>query len=646
MTCPTHVVPRRAGGLLIRLGLLAALLLATRAPAQSAADAVDAEFGYRELTVRVLDADGNPVPDARLYAWCRQRNLLWPRPPADDYLQYYLVWREAHLGKTDEDGSTVAELPPGSWLFVAVGRAGDKVVCAWTQADMGRTEQVVLQPTSEATVQFSLTARDPLRPSRLLLRPQGTDIWLPVALPAAAEQVALQLSAGAVDLWAQGEGDDRQPSFVLDFGRVSPSPRPVRLLARGQPARVELAEPEGMRFRWFRHGEYGLCGTVGAGVGELLLSPAEYTLGYEGPLGPNALAHQAARYLDLRRTPRLRLGPRLPLRVGVETQSAIREGEQEPKDYEHFQSQARYVRFYLVDANSFLVSYLANSQRQPLEMQAWLVSGGRAFPLTQVGRGQMLFQRPEGREVPLNRVVRWGLRIPGADGLVRGEVCTQTRPVRSRHFSCYANELVVPHVQALLTAFDQTRQAFGQVCGRTRSKGLTRLHLWAEYPGAAATTDGSFLNFGADFLDWDQAYRSYVWWHELAHGYDYHHGGFMEMMLEASRCSQGPMLSGQTALWDFHDAMNGRPARHPERYRLRNIYLWAYAEGGRKFLQAAEALESRVRPRLMQRGATEDEVDAVLLETCLRRDLGEIFARYGLDAPAARRRAMHAVLRR
>src|SRR6266487_5050577 len=74
-----------------------------------------AEFAYRELSVRLTDAEGKPVGGASIYGFCRELNLIWPRRDEDVSERNSVIWQESFLDKTGADGRAKVIVPPGKW---------------------------------------------------------------------------------------------------------------------------------------------------------------------------------------------------------------------------------------------------------------------------------------------------------------------------------------------------------------------------------------------------------------------------------------------------------------------------------------------------------------------------------------------------
>src|SRR5438093_8765597 len=107
------------------------------------------DFAYREFHVRLVREDGQPVAGAKIYGFCRELNLVWPRLNEEEAERNSTIWQESFLEKTDNDGRVKVRVPPGKWGFFAVGRCGETVAAGWSdfrQREAG--ERVELKTTA------------------------------------------------------------------------------------------------------------------------------------------------------------------------------------------------------------------------------------------------------------------------------------------------------------------------------------------------------------------------------------------------------------------------------------------------------------------------------------------------------------------
>ena len=90
------------------------------------------EFAYRTMTLVVAGPDGKPVPNAAVYGFCRQLNLVWPRPAkAVEKWNHLIRWHESFLGSTGPDGMAKVVVPPGKWAFFAAAIFPRKTTLSW-----------------------------------------------------------------------------------------------------------------------------------------------------------------------------------------------------------------------------------------------------------------------------------------------------------------------------------------------------------------------------------------------------------------------------------------------------------------------------------------------------------------------------------
>ena len=293
----------------VRSALLAAALWAMTWHAAGTADALP-EFAWREVTLTVTLADGKPAGTARVYGFCRELNLTWPRIDEDMQDRNDVVWHESYLGKTGKDGRIKAIVPPGKWAFFAARaptEAAGPIVAAWSDyQDRKVGDTVALVATK--TKRFSLQTEDgqEVAADRLFLKPAKFPIWIPLKLLGPANSLRLDMTAGELQLWAAGSPTSKTPGFVLDWGQLSDQTPDGLIASSGKTATAEFTGGKGSSLlSWFRLGSFGLEGDLPlvemprSDSSKVWFSPGEFMLAYRRPIVANLIGDFVGQRYDL-----------------------------------------------------------------------------------------------------------------------------------------------------------------------------------------------------------------------------------------------------------------------------------------------------------------------------------------------------------
>ena len=129
-----------------------------------------AEFVYRDLTLRVMRADGTPLAGATIYGFCPDLNLIWPRA-GDEADRTGVIVDTSTVQKSGDDGTVKVTVPPGKLGFFAVGRNGKSTLAAWSDfRDRTAGETVTLAPLAQ-TKHWTLSA-----PGQDAMKPRQCDV--------------------------------------------------------------------------------------------------------------------------------------------------------------------------------------------------------------------------------------------------------------------------------------------------------------------------------------------------------------------------------------------------------------------------------------------------------------------------------------
>jgi hypothetical protein len=313
---------------------------------------------------------------------------------------------------------------------------------------------------------------------------------------------------------------------------------------------------------------------------------------------------------------------------------------------------------YLVDGNGHLMKNLLDSSRKPVSFSASITFKGNHFAAHQgynkaanlqaqgleaIGEGedensedesvfasnyeQTRFQSNIG-PIASDEGVVW--EITGPPGileqptLTKGELVAVTSPT----FKMEVPKVLQLAAKNLSAQAEALAQTMGDVSGRTRRRGPTAIGT-NPTSGAVAAHDGSVFGIGAGIFYRDQPTLVHTFVHELAHNFNFHHGGMMESVIEVCRCTGGEQISQQPAKWLFLDLMNGLK-RKKTGYPNIGLYLYCYAQRGPYFLHFVSVNEPVILEKLLKENYTVDEVTDAVCTLAMDRDMTPICRNWGL----------------
>jgi hypothetical protein len=612
------------------------------------------EFAYRSVSVSLTGLDRKPIAQASIYGFCRELNLVCPRrdeelPGRDD-----VVWDESYLGRTDESGTAKVVIPPGKWEFFGAGLAGDgTVVASWTDAPQDVDGNAVeLRPT--ATKNWILCSSDAamLLPGRVLLKPAGFPIWIPVSLHQPAKALRVQLGSGAFQMWAEGNATDAHGGFALSFGTLSAQNADGRIIAPDPTAIVECKGGGGRAvLSWIRPGEFGLQGEIAvADNAKIQVSAEDFDISYRRPIGDGLTAAFVGQLYHF--------AAGLPVKLDFDTPlaAALDQGLNQSKQ----NGRKRLVgQLYFVDENGHLMGSLLDAARKPASFSGVVDVGNRRFTAQQ-GRTptEVLEHIHAGEEVESEAVsgfapnfeqTRFSATVNGIDS-DEGAVWTITGPpgildnstftraamvtMSSPTFNMQASAVLQPIARNFLSQAETLAETMEQVSGRRRRYD-TSVEIDPSYGGAVSTHDGRSTKIGSKLFYSDQPMVAHTFVHETAHNFDFFHGGMMETVVEVCRCAGGDQISQQPAKWLFMDLMNGVP-RQKQGYPNVGLYLYCYAQHGPAFLRFATLNEPILLKKLTAENYSVDEVTYAVCSLAMDRDMSDICRKWGLTISADR----------
>jgi hypothetical protein len=612
------------------------------------------EFQYMQLTLRCVQADGRPLAGASVYGFCRQLNLIWPRRDRELNGRNDVLWDESYLGKTDAGGMASVTVPPGAWRFFAAGRASDgEVVAEWSD-DRERSggESVLLVPTATRLWRFCSADGSPLAPRRLLIKPDSFPVWIPVSLGHPADSVTVALGPGRLRIWAEADATPDHPGFAMDWGDLSSAVPNGDIRAANPPALVACTGGQGHALlSWIRWAEYGLRGDIALCVNaRVMLSPGSYSISYRHPIGNGMTADFAGQFYTLRSSQTVPLDFDAPLVAGVDQGMTHGIG--------------RLIgQLYLVDANHHLMKDLIGPEGKPVDFAATVAVDGRQFtaqhgtyrgepgralllrdlgvvsdnsseaPQPQEESGfwdndsQTLFQADIGPVTSATSAVWSFIPPPG----VLPPITVPFTPLvalTGSTFKLQVPKVLVPAAINLLAQAETLGQTMNAVSGRQRRVTPTAIGVNPTSP-SASSHDGSHLGISNRIFFRDQPTLVHTFVHELAHNYDFFHGGMMETVVEVCRSTGSVQITQQPAKWLFLDLMNGIK-RKKTGYRNTGLYLYCYARRGPDFLHWVSAHEPVLLGKLSAKGYTVDEITDAICSLAMGRDMTPICLKWEL----------------
>lgn len=598
-------------------------------------------FAFRQVTLSVVQADGSPVPNASVYGFCRDLNLVWPRPTSDSQWANISVWHPSFLGQTGEDGSVTAKIPAGNWsFFAAASLPGDSPAALVVWSDFRQPlagENIRLAPATQKAWTFCAPNGAPAAPRQLFFKPASLPIWIPIGAAPSTQPWQIQLSAGNLGVWGAADATATRPGLILSWGNLTGSMPDGKLLPSGPVATLAFKGGQGRSsLSWLAWSNFGLEGQIVlAQNATVLISAGNFSLGCTRPLAGSLTATFVSEFYSLKATghPVFNLDSPLTATLDQALPAAPARGE-DVDDVDTTKNANLFAQLYLIDGDGHLVSEIDDASGRPARFSATVsVNGVRSDAKTLADNttlddgSQFLFAAPlESNSSPANTT--W--EISGPVGVLPPSPLTPAKPilVKSATFAINVPPLLQPHAENILVEAEIVAQAMNQASGRLRKKGPTVLHASAGHHGASASHNGTSISIGTKLLFSNSLILRHDFDHELGHNYGFTHGGLHETSNEVTRSTGAAQVSQQSAKWMFIDRMNG--ITHPEvGYHNTGLYLYCYAQGGEPFLRFISLNEYPVIAKLAK-DYTKDEVETALLGLALHRDLTAICQAYGL----------------
>jgi len=624
------------------------------------------EFAYRDVILKVVQADGKPVPGASVYGFCHELNLVW-RPDRDHELEgrNNLLWDKSYLGKTDLNGSIKATVPPGKWGFFAAGQAaGDRgrIVAVWTDfRERSAGEVIPLTPT--VTKHWVLRSADAasLEPKRIFLVPEDFPIWIPASLARPKEPLQIEMTAGQVRMWAVGDATADHPGFALGWGTLNDEIADGGILAAGKAAVLECKGGKGQAsLSWFRWQNVGLEGSVSlCDDAKVLLAPGMFTLSYRRPVAAGLSGNFVGQCYNLREGQPILLNMETPIESGLD------QARSKPNRNGNYKIIGQ---LYLADGNGHVLSDLFDASNNPVYLDATVILNQQRFPAhpdaheaqapgtddedePMLGNARKMKFMAEVGAISSGDDAVWDFTAP--PGVLPQSRLTKSAlvTVGSATFRMDVPPVLRPQAQNILAQAEMLAAVMQQVSDRHRKVTPTVITIDAQKIGAVSAHNGSHSTLPSGLLFDDLPIVNHTFVHELGHNFDFRHGGLQETVVEESRCGGGEQISAQPSKWMFMDRMNGIVREEtPYKYPNVGLYLYCYSQGGLNFLHFMSVNEYAVINKLSKQGYAKDEVTTALLGLALGRDMTRICSSYGLgitpervaDATRAARDLCHA----
>jgi len=604
-------------------------------------------FTYRQVTLSVVQADGKPVAGACLYGFCRDLNLVWPRPADDNQWAGVEVWRQSYLGRTDQNGKIEAKIPPGAWSFVAAATltgASPRALVVWSDfRDPQPGETIRLAPSIQKTWAFCASDGAVMEPKQLFFKPVGLPIWIPVGSNLSEPLWQVQMSAGSLEAWGEADATAAKPGFVLAWGVLGDQTPNGGIRLPGKTALLEFKGGEGhSQLTWSAWHNFGLEGQVGlAKDAKVLISAGDYSLGYRRPVANALMGTFVEEYCTLKASDDRFFNLDTPLDAALDQSLPAPPAKGEDVDDADTSKQIKlYAQLYLMDGNGRLLSELDDASGQPAKFSASVtVAGSRVSAENMPDKtgmedgGQTLFAATFATAPDVAQAV-WD--ITGPPGVLSGSrfVPAKLVEVSSATFKVAVPDILEAHAENMLAQAEIVARAMAEVTDRTRKVTPTILHVAPGHHGSSAAHNGSAIRIGTKLLFSDSLILRHDFDHELGHNYGFTHGGLHETSNEATRCSGASQISEQPAKWMFIDRMNG--IEHKEvSYHNTGLYLYCYAQDGELFLHFISLNEYAII-KALSKDYTLDEVEAAVLDLAMGRDMTEICQAYGFKVTPER----------
>jgi len=594
-----------------------------------------------------VQADGNPVAGASIYGFCRDLNLIWPRPVDDRQWAGPDVWLHSYLGQTDANGKIHAKIPPGAWsFFAAASLPGDSPTALVVWSDFREPapgETIQLAPTARKTWTFCLPNGMAASPKQLFFKPVGLPIWIPVTGTDSSQPWQVELSAGRFELWGTADATAAQPGFVLAWGTLNDKTPDGKILPPGKTALLEFKGGGGRsQLAWSSWYNFGLEGSVAlAKDAKIGISPGDYALGYRRPFPGGLMGTFAGEFVSLKATDHRTFDLDTPLTAALQQDLRTPSAKDEGTDEADASDQDKlYAQLFLVDGNGQLLVDLENNDGQPARFTAsakiaGLRVGAKSAPdkRGEISGNQTLFVANVTGS-PATDQTTWD--ISGPPGILPAGpfVPAKLVDINSGTFKIAVPAILEAHAKTILAQAEVTAAAMDAATGLQRHVTPTKLSITPAHLGGAALHDGSLISMGTKLLYSDSLILQHTFVHELGHNFGFTHGGLHETSNEVTRSTGAAQISNQTAKWMFLDRMNGIE-RKEIGYHNTGLYLYCYAQGGEPFLLFISHHEYAAI-KALSKDYTADEVETAVLGLALNRDMTEICQAYGLKVTPAR----------
>jgi hypothetical protein len=607
------------------------------------------EFAYRKMTLVVVDSDGKSVPNALVYGFSRDLNLLWPRCHRRE--DYEFRWRQSLLGSTGAKGVVEVVVPPGKWGFFAVARLPEKpnsVVAAWTDfRERKAGEEIRLMPAHTKRWELRSHAGTPLSAKQIFVKPAGFPIWIGAPVSAATGSLTMAIGDGELQFWATGDGTDRQPGFVLSWGTVSGQTADGALCAPGKPATIECRGGKGQAIlRWSCREGFGLDGYIALPERTTVsMTPDIYSLGYRRPVASMLTGEFVAQCYTLKAETQTAMDFDTAITAGVD--HYLWEGDR-PNEAK------LQVRLFLVDGNGHLMARLSDAVGRSADIDASVVLNGKRFAARREAKDDHEPVENES-DVPgrRTRIERWEFmytanvgsarsdkgavwEFAGLSGVLREKSLVREKiVVTGKTFKMSVPKPLKRHAANILAQAETVARYMETVTGRKRTWPMTEILILPGIGRACADHRGKHIYFDTTFLFYDMPDVQHTFVHELAHNFGFRHSGLMELVVNITRCTGGDQITGQDTKWGFVNRMNNTQKRGGPATDT-GLYLCYYALCGKPFLQFLVANEQIARPILSKKGFSDDEITAALCSLAAGRDMTPIYLARGLSVSPER----------
>ena len=383
---------------------------------------------------------------------------------------------------------------------------------------------------------------------------------------------------------------------MLDFGTLSNKTADGRINANSKTVTIACQGAHGSaKVQWSRYQHYGLEGEIAlTDAGKVLITPGEFTVGYERPLTGGLTGVFSGRSFNSAAGESIALNFDTPLAAALD-QDLATENKRGDRKLDG--------RLYVTDGNGQLLSEVLDADRKPVPFSANVTVNGQHLPAPMVHVGARFPEKIlQNRTVVSANVgtmqscenVVWEFTSPPgllAQPTLAANDASADVTVSSATFRTDVPSILAAQAKDVLAQADRIASVMDQVAGHPRRHTPTQIVIHPE-PGASAGHNGERMVLGSEILFAGAIFDRHPFSHELGHNYGYHHGGLMETVVEISRCYPNPMISQQPVKWMFFDRMNGHPFKEIG-YTNSGLYFYFYSRGGNDFLRFMRTMNTR-----------------------------------------------------